>query len=103
MRLFKIRKASIREDERSTLEFYGVAVIQLIFALKYPALQDTSTSVVNGVHFTIEPYSMKLWLTERHDYQERQETWSFLMEVAITMFVILEVVLSIIGLFHQKT
>lgn len=37
-----------------------------------------------------------LWLTEQYDRAERKETWSLTMDAAITAFVAIEVVPSIV-------
>lgn len=38
------------------------------------------------------------WLTEQYDRAERKETWSITMEAAIVVLIVVEIVLSIIGL-----
>jgi hypothetical protein len=51
-----------------------------------------------GEHLLVRDYEAPLlsWLTEQYDRAERKETWSLTMEAAITIFVGIEVLPSII-------
>ncbi len=41
--------------------------------------------------------SLLPWLTEQYDRAERKETWLITMEVAITIFVAAELILSVLS------
>ncbi len=42
------------------------------------------------------------WLTEQYDRAERRETWSITMEAAITVFVLVELIFSLLNYaFHR--
>ena len=43
------------------------------------------------------------WMTEQHDRTERTENWMFVMEVAITVFVFAELLLSIAGWVRHRS
>jgi hypothetical protein len=42
------------------------------------------------------------WLTEQYDRAERRETWSITMEAAITVFVGVELIISVFGFVSRK-
>jgi hypothetical protein len=41
--------------------------------------------------------SLLPWLTEQYDRAERKETWSITMEVVITAFIAVELLISIVS------
>jgi len=92
MRWFRIRKAAIDADLRETFEQHGVATMQWNLA-------STNFLMHKGQEILVRKVSPDLlvWLTEQYDRTERKETWSLTMEVAITVFVFLELIFSIIG------
>ena len=94
MRWLRIRKAQIDPDLRETFERYGIVGMQV-------ALSVTNYIVHKGEHVLAEKVvdSLLPWLTEQYDRAERKETWSITMEVAITIFVAAELLLSL-GRLH---
>jgi hypothetical protein len=92
MRWFSIRKANINAELRETFERHGVATMQAILATgDFFRHEDAAIRVADA-----EP-NLLPWLTEQYDRAERKETWSLTMEFAITIFVAVELLLSIIG------
>jgi len=92
MRWFRIREAKIDPDLRTTLEQYGVTVIQQVLSVASNFRYKGKTIWVEEVR---EP--VLAWLTERYDREQRKETWSLTMEVAITVLVAAELVMSIVS------
>jgi hypothetical protein len=92
MRWIRIRKAGIDPELRMTFERYGTVTMQMLLAT------NTTTYRHNGNLATVELYLAPLleWLTEQYDRAERKETWSLTMDAAITVFVAIEVLPSII-------
>jgi len=43
---------------------------------------------------------MLRWLNEQADMAERRETWLLIMEIAITLFVGAELVMSVVNFIH---
>src|SRR5690348_2814989 len=83
MRWIRIREAKIDTELRETFERYGTAGMQMILAGNMKmwhkkALQGFEHNSMNA---------LLAWLTEQHDRAERKETWSLMMEAAITAFV----------------
>jgi len=74
-------------------EQYGVAVMQQILATNYYLEYKGKTVMASDMSDSLLP-----WLTEQYDRAERRETWSIMMEVAITVFVAAELGLSIFSL-----
>lgn len=93
MRWFRIRRAEIDPDLRKTFERYGVVGMQV-------SLGDMNHFVHLGqpVKGDAALGSLLPWLTEQYDRAERKETWSITMEVAITIFVAAELLLSLLKL-----
>ena len=89
MRWFRIRKAQIDPELRTTLEQYGAAVMQ-------QALSFGSNFRHKGEALWVEAVrdDVLSWLTERYDQDERKETWAITMEVAVTLLVAAELVFS---------
>jgi len=95
MRWFRVRKAHIEPEFRETFERYGVTTMQaLLSTTNYFQHKNRSLRACD-----VMP-DLFAWLTEQYDRAERKETWSLTMEMAITIFVAAELVLSIIGLHH---
>jgi len=92
MRWLSIRKARIDADLRDTFERYGVVGMQVVMGTH-------NTFKHRGVWHAAadEPTSIPLlsWLTEKADGAERWETWSLTMEIAITVFVGIELFYTI--------
>jgi len=47
---------------------------------------------------------MQLWLREQYDRAEKKETWLITMEIAITLFVFFELIVSVLDFYcrHSK-
>ncbi len=95
MRWFRIRKANIPEENRALYERFGATVISLALTSGIPQ---------SGVAPQLDPlYNLEgrkkaaEWLTEQYDRAERKETWSMTMEMAITVFVGVELLLSVLS------
>jgi hypothetical protein len=99
MRWFQIRKAKLDPELRTTLEQYGVPVMQQVLSVGSNFRHKGQATWVEAVR---EPVLM--WLTERYDRDERKETWQITMEAAVTVLVAGELFMSIVGLFagHAK-
>jgi hypothetical protein len=85
MHRFRVRKADINPELRSTFERYGLGTMQNLLARagQFRHLESlTNVSMVEN--------DLLAWLTEQYDRAERKETWSLAMEAAITIFVIAE-------------
>ena len=93
----RVRKAKIDADLRETFEQYGVAVMQQL--------------LVNQDHVFIHKGDEKsarrvgspllLWLTEQYDRAERKETFNLLMEIAILVFVGVEMAVAIVDFISK--
>jgi hypothetical protein len=91
MRWIRIREAEIEDELRTNLERFGVPIVQTIMAERGPlkaSLLGDSDAV-----------QVLQWLTEQYDRAERKETWSLTMEAAITVFVLAELCITVLGLF----
>ena len=91
MRWFRTRKANIDPRLRETFERYGVESMQVTLATTNYFLHNGKNVTATNVLDDLLP-----WLTEQYDRKERKETWSLTMEAAITIFVAIELVLSIV-------
>jgi hypothetical protein len=96
MRWFRIRKARIDQELRETFEQYGVPTMQTMAA-------TTNYLEHKGTQITVRELlpSLLPWLTEQYDRVERKETWSLTMEVAITLFVAIELAIEIVKLIRR--
>ena len=97
MRWVRIRKANITDVElRKSFERYGTVNMQMLLARggqfrKGPGRPGSLTNIS-----TVED-SLLDWLTEQYDREQRKETWSLAMEVAIVVFVGAELLSSVFG------
>ena len=89
---WKIRKARIDGELRTTLEQYGVAVMQQILATGGVFIYRDATTGVLAYRTEI-----LAWLTEQHDMQEAKEDVTFSMELAIMLLVAMELFFSVIS------
>jgi FMN phosphatase YigB (HAD superfamily) len=97
MRWFQIREAKIDLKLRETLEQYGAPVMQQILSVGSNFRHDGKALWVEAVRDDV----LK-WLTEQYDRQERKETWQITMEAAVTIFVLAELVTSLISLWQRR-
>jgi hypothetical protein len=99
VRWIRIREAKLDQFYRQLFEELGVEIVRAYFT------QDIGVVVYKndaGERWTVANLRehMKPWLREQYDIQERRESWNLTMEVAITLFVALELGLSFYSLWH---
>src|SRR6266576_2260700 len=92
MRWFRIRKAKIDPGLRVTFEQHGLITMQANLAVGHVIIHGG-----RPINVTDITPALLSWLTEQYDRAERKETWSLMMEMAITVFVFAELIFSIIG------
>jgi hypothetical protein len=95
---FRIRRAQIDAEFRKTFEHYGVSVMQQILAGQ-GSFWDAKRA--EWIYWNDYRVFLPPWLTEQYDRAERKETWMITMEAAVTVLVLFEVILSIVGLWHH--
>ena len=88
MRWFGIREATIDADLRRTFEQYGTITMQVLVATNATSFRHKGS--LTTVQMVEQP--LLAWLTEQYDRAERRETWSITMEIAITIFVLAELI-----------
>ncbi|HXP80514.1 MAG TPA: hypothetical protein VN976_11460 [Verrucomicrobiae bacterium] len=91
MRWFRIRKAEIDPGLRETFEQHGLGTMQSNLATGHFIVHKGENLMMRNV-----TPDLLSWLTEQYDRAERKETWSLTMEVAITIFVLAELIFSIL-------
>jgi hypothetical protein len=93
MRWFRITRAEMKHETLELLEQYGPDTLRAL--LPGNAILET----VKGARVTIDEIRrpILLWLKEQADREEKRETWLITMEVAITLFVGVELVISVVG------
>ncbi len=96
MRWWQIKKARIKPENRELLETYGPETIRILLVVPQNVLESDD---LRKPLADIRGDALK-WLKEQADIQERSETWLFAMEVAITVFVLFDLVISVVGFFH---
>ena len=104
MRWFRIDKAEIPLDVRQTCERNGVMGMQL--ALANSAIGGGGVVLVDGRLHTLSEAKAGLaglWLSEQFQRAERKETWSLVMEIAITFFVGFELAIEIYRVLRPGT
>jgi hypothetical protein len=90
MRWFRVRKAEIDPGLRKTFEQHGTGTMQTLLAVGDFFRHKGERLLVRD-----SEQPLLSWLTGQYDRAERRETWSLTMDVAITVFVVAEVLLSI--------
>ena len=100
MRWFQVKKANISPELRQTLEQYGPETLRAL-------LPNPPYSIETQDGTPIEWYRIArlvfYWLKEQADREERRETWLITMEIAITAFVLLELLISVLALFRSAS
>ena len=94
MRWFRIRKATILPRYREHFEELGVEIVRAYFTQPIGVVVWEDDGGKWTVHALHEP--MQLWLREEYDRPERKETWLITMEIAITILVAAELVMSVL-------
>jgi hypothetical protein len=91
MRWFGIEKAGIPLESRAYCEEWGPDAVRAYL----------STS--RDIHVSHDvAKDMRRWLKEQYDRAERRETWLITMEVAITILVAAELIMSVVSFFYGK-
>jgi hypothetical protein len=88
------RKAKIDSELRETFEQYGVGTMQMLLATTNYFQHKGRDIMAQQVRTDLLP-----WLTEQYDRAETKETWSMTMEFLITVFVLIEILSSVIHFF----
>jgi hypothetical protein len=94
---FRVAEARIDTNVREALEVRGAETIRAVL------IEDSFVlETAGGERFTLGDHekSVLLWLKEQADKAERRETWLIIMEIAITVFVGLELIFSAINFIH---
>jgi hypothetical protein len=101
VRWFRIRKANISPRYREHFEELGVEIIRAYFT------QPIGVAVWedDGGRWTVQALRepMQFWLREQYDRAERKESWLVTMEVAITIFVAAELVMSVLDFYFRTS
>lgn len=102
MRWLRVRKAkSIPDADREMFERFGAAIFGAVLYGGFSGPQATGAQKAlyenPGTRLHAEA-----WLTEQYDRAERKETWSITMEAAITVFVAVELVLSVLNFVSHR-
>ena len=98
MRWLRIRRAKIDPALREMFERYGVVSMQV-------ALGANGVIRYQGREVSGEKLGDDLlpWLTEQYDIQERKDTWSLVMEVSVSTFVLVELIVDLLTFLHIGT
>ena len=102
MARIRIRKAKIDPNLRNEFELFGKDVVAYtlgMFQMRSTGLDggaSAPTYVQQKVFFNQDP-AMR-WLQEKRDEEERRENVSLALEIAITILIVFEIGLSIVGL-----
>jgi hypothetical protein len=91
MRLFSVRRAKNLDSElRKTFERYGQVGMQI-------ALGDMNHFIHQGKTVKADSVldSVLDWLTEQSDNHDLKDNWLLLMEIAITVFVLGELIFDL--------
>ena len=91
MKLWIRKSKKIDPELRKTLDQYGLNCMQIIVATTNFFIHGEKAVSTCGDEYN-EYYreSVQLWLTEQYQRKERQESWLFIMEMAITGLVAIE-------------
>ncbi len=93
MKWFRIKRAEINPELRELFEERGLETVRLYVAIPDWTMRRRDGTVVPREELR-KP--MMLWLKEQYDGAERRETWLITMEIAITVFVAAELLMSIL-------
>ena len=94
MRWFRIRRGELLPHYREHFEEIGVEIIRAYFTQPIGVKVYTDDKGDHTVRELHDP--MQLWLREQYDRAERKETWLITMEIAITIFVASELIMSVL-------
>jgi hypothetical protein len=101
MRWVRIRRAGIPGEDREMFERFGAAIVSA--ALYGGFVGPMTTEPLKSLYSKSQSRDAAAeWLTEQYDRAERRETWSITMEAAITVFVGVELIFSILAFMSHK-
>jgi len=89
-------KAQIDPELRKTFEQYGVGTMQMLLSTTNYFQHKGQDIMAQQVRTDLLP-----WLTEQYNRAETKETWSMTMEFLITVFVLIEILPSLIYFFRR--
>ena len=92
MRWFWVHNAKIDARFRARFEEYGADSMRAYLAAPGFTVQLKDGTIADKTEMREQ---LLIWLKEQYDRAERRETWLITMEVAITIFVGAELVMSI--------
>ena len=92
--LWLYRKAKIDPELRETFEQHGVGTMQMLLATTNYFQHKGENIMAQNVRSDLLPR-----LTEQYDRAETKETWLMTMEFLITIFVLIEILPSVIHFF----
>ena len=97
----RIRRASISQQMRDDFERYGRDVIA--FALGLGSLTPGSGQFPTHALQTVvlDQADAAAWLTEKRDKDERRETVTLSLEIAIVVLIVVEIILSSVSLYRD--
>lgn len=101
VRWLLVREAKIDPRYRQRFEELGAEIVRAYFTEPIGTIVWTDDQGVTTLREAHEP--MQLWLREQFDRAERKETWLLTMEVAITIFVAAELVMSILDFYCRSS
>jgi hypothetical protein len=91
-------EADIDTELRKTFERHGVVTMQMILANDQHFRHKGNLTSLNlfdvDRHVTVQD-DLFSWLTEQHDIEDTEQTWSLTMEIAITVLVAAELVVGL--------
>jgi hypothetical protein len=98
----KVRKATIDSKLREQLELLGKDVVALAVGIGGMPLSGSHVAPTYAQTLIFGNYDPAMrWLQEKRDEDERHNTVSLWLEIAITIFIIFEIGLSITSLYHE--
>jgi len=103
VRLLRIRKAKELEKQlRDSFEKYGMECMRIILATTNHGSTTTFKHQGNEVRASNYVDSILSWLTEEYDKKDRKDNWLLVMEIAITIFVFVEMIISICNISYVQ-
>ena len=101
MRWFRVRKASIKSRYRQHFEELGVEIVRAYFTQPIGVVVWEDDGGRWTVQALREP--MQSWLREQYDCAERKDTWLLTMEIAITILVAAELLMSVLDFYYRHS
>ena len=101
MRWLHIRKADIDLYYRQHFEELGVEIVRAYFTQPNGVVVWKDEKGDWPVAAVKDP--MRLWLREQYDRAERKDTWLMTMEIAITILVAFELLMSVLTFYCHNS